>query len=161
MIGSEIRRVLALCSAMVGVATAPVNAVADALAEHRAAALEFYQEARLNDAQSVARVVADMLVQLQPGLARHRGILEEYAAEVVESERYTLARVEVYMALFTEEELRTLTWLFRHATFRRYREQRIELVKRNTAATLNMFGSSLSELERRIRGSGGEEDGER
>ena len=134
---------------------APNLAHADALADHRAAALEFYEEARLRDVQAVATVVANMLVQLQPSLAPHRTILEEYAGEVVESERYTLARVEVYIELFTEEELRTLTWLFRHATYRRYREKRIDLVRRNTEATMNLFRSSLPELERRIRGNAG------
>ena len=138
-------------STLLGASILASTALAQEDSAHREAAYQFYREARLSDVRSVAQVVAEMLVKLDPSLAPHRDVIEAYAIEVVSSERYTDARVEVYMEMFPEEDLRTLTWLFRHATFQKYRDRRVELLRRNTEVTMNLFRAALPELERRIR----------
>ena len=55
-----------------------------------------------------------------------------------------------YMDLLSEEELRTLTWLFRHDTMRHYRTLNLKLVERNTQAMLGVFRRALPDLQRRI-----------
>lgn len=118
-------------------------------ASHHEAATDFYLETR-EDPKTLSATVTRLIGQLQPGLAKHRKELEAFALEILDSQSYIDAQVGVYMDLLTEEELRTLTWLFRHETMRRYRSLKLQLVERNTQAMLGVFRRSLPELQRRI-----------
>ncbi|MCP5155390.1 MAG: hypothetical protein H6983_14565 [Ectothiorhodospiraceae bacterium] len=120
-------------------------------ASHERAARAFYEQVSLGDADAVSQVVADMILQLQPGLTDHRAVIAEYAREVVVSPEYVNRRVQIFVEMFSEEELETLTWLFGHETFRKYRERRVELVRRNSEETMALFRSRLPELQRRIQ----------
>ena len=131
---------------------------ADEASSHRRAALELYRELRLGDSQATAAAVTDLVLQLAPNLAPDRDLLEEFAAEVVESDAYAGAHIDVYVDLFDEEELRTLTWLFRHETLRRYREKRVEIIRRTTRATVELFRAELPRLHERIRERSGHRD---
>ena len=144
-----IRTILLL--SLAGLLQPPVAYSADAQDGHYQAAAAFYDEAKLDDPDAVSRAVANILLRLQPSLAPHREVLEAYAREVIESPKYTSARIGVYMELFGEEELRTLAWLYRHATFRKFREQRLSLVRRTTEVTMALFRNALPDLKRRIR----------
>lgn len=138
---------IVLCLLLGSISPAP----ADDGSGHRQAALELYRELRLDDSRAMAETVTGLLLQFAPSLAPHRDIIEEFAAEVVSSEAYVSAQVDAYVDLFAEEELRTLTWLFRHETMRSYRQKRIELVRRNTQSTVHLFRAMLPRLHERIR----------
>ena len=138
---------LVLCLLLASTLPAP----AEDISGHRQAALELYLELRLDDSQAVAETVTGLLLQFAPSLAPHREIIEELAAEVVNSDAYVNAQVDTYVDLFEEEALRTLAWLFRHETMRSYRQKRVELIRRNTQSTVELFRAMLPRLEERIR----------
>ena len=138
---------LVLCMLLGPASPAP----AEEASGHRQAALELHLELRLDDSRAMAETVTGLLLQFAPSLAPHRDVIEEFAAEVVSSEAYVNAQVDAYVDLFEEEELRTLTWLFRHETMRSYRQKRIELIRRNTRSTVDLFRAMLPRLHERIR----------
>ena len=138
---------LVLCALLGPASPAPAEDVSG----HRQAALDLYLELRLDDSRAMAETVTGLLLQLTPSLAPHRDLIEEFAEEVVSSEAYVRAQVDAYMDLFDEEELRTLTWLFRHEIMRSYRQKRIELIRRNTQSTVDLFRAMLPRLHERIR----------
>ena len=146
---------LVLCALLGPASPAP----AEDVSAHRQAALDLYLELRLDDSRAMAETVTGLLLQFTPSLAPHRDLIEEFAEEVVSSEAYVRAQVDSYMDLFDEEELRTLTWLFRHETMRSYRQKRIELIRRNTQSTVDLFRAMLPRLHERIRER--DEEGER
>ena len=146
---------LVLCLLLGPTSPAP----ADDASGHRQAALDLYRELTLDDTRAVAETVTGLLLQFAPSLAPHRDVIEELAAEVVESDAYVSAQVDAYVDLFEEEELRTLTWLFRHETMRSYRQKRIELIRRNTHSTVDLFRAMLPRLQERIRERGEEGEG--
>jgi hypothetical protein len=150
-------RVLRIVCTGLGLMLAAAPASADT-ASHVEAARAFYEVARLSDPAAASAVVAEMVARVQPGLARHRDILEEFARELLSSPAYADAQVNVYADLYSEEDLRTLAWLFQHETYRRYLDRRVELVQRSTGVTLDIFRRSLPELQRRIRERGGVEE---
>ena len=116
-----------------------VSIIADAdNASHHEAATAFYLETRENP-KTLSATVTRLIGQLQPGLAKHRKELEAFAQEILNSKPYIEAQIGVYMDFLSEEELRTLTWLFRHETMRHYRTLKLELVERNTQAMLSVF----------------------
>lgn len=141
-------RLIRICLACLLAAGVSQGASADN-ASHREAAVAFYQELR-EDSSALSKTVAGLIGQLQPGLLRHRAELEAYAQEMLNSPAFLEARVGVYMDLLGEEELRTLTWLFRHETMRKYRSLNLQLVERNTEAMISLFRRSLPDLQRRI-----------
>ena len=145
---------LALALALCTVLAPPLPASADELPSHRRAALEFYHELRADDSRPVVTAVTDLVLQLAPNLAAHRDVIEDFVVEAIESEAYENALTDVYVDLFDEEELRTLTWLFRHETFRRYRDQRVEIIRRSSQATATLFRTMLPRLQQRIREEG-------
>ena len=138
---------LVLCALLGPASPAPAEDVSG----HRQAALDLYLELRLDDSRAMAETVTGLLLQFTPSLAPHRELIEEFAEEVVSSEAYVRAQVDAYMDLFDEEELRTLTWLFRHETMRSYRQKRIELIRRSTQSTVDLFRAMLPRLHERIR----------
>ena len=144
---AAMRAGLVLCALLGPASPAPAEDVSG----HRQAALELYLELRLDDSRAVAETVTGLLLQFAPSFAPHRDVIEEFAAEVVSSEAYVNAQVDAYVDLFEEEELRTLTWLFRHETMRSYRQKRIELIRRNTQSTVDLFRAMLPRLHERIR----------
>ncbi len=126
-----------------------IGAHADAQS-HRQAARDFYEASRPTDTAAVVGAVAVMIVQMQPEWRNQREIVEEFALEMVTSETFTEANVRVIAEMFSEEELETLVWLFRHSAYQNYRDKGAELVRRSTLVTMNLFRDSLPELERRI-----------
>ena len=117
---------------------------------HRQAARDFYVVAKVDDVVAVSKAVTDMVTQIQPSLRAHHDIIADYAEEIMRSKKFVDARVAVYQSLFSEEELKTLTWLFRHDTFQVYRERRVDLVKQNAQVTFDLFKDALPGLQRRI-----------
>lgn len=117
---------------------------------HRRAAAEFYSVATVDDPKTVAKLITEMISQLQPGLAQHQETLQQFAEELISSEKYISARVDVYKDFLSEEELRTLTNLFRNPTYQKYLSLRVQIVRRNAAETIRLFQDELPELVRRI-----------
>ena len=135
----------------------PMMVQADRASHHEAAAA-FYEEVR-EDPKVLSETITGLLGQLQPGIARHGEVLKAFAMELLSSSAYRETRINVYMEFLDEEELRTLVWLFRHDTLRRYRSLNLKLVNRNTQAIIDMFRDSLPELQRRIVAGGARAEG--
>lgn len=118
---------------------------------HRQAAEAFYRVASLDDPKTVSVMVAQLVIGLQPGLRRHQDVVRLFAEEMLASRAFVDVRVQVYMDLFSEQQLHALTKLFEEPVYRTYRAKRIELVSRSASAILEVFADALPELDKRIR----------
>lgn len=128
----------------------PLSPVIADETSHRNSAEEFYSVAVLHDPEKLADAVTGMISRIEPGLHKHQEILREFAREIVTSNKYRDARVRVYQDLLGEEDLRTLTELFRHPVYRKYLALQVQIVQRNAEETFGLFQDELPELVRRI-----------